>query len=140
MSSNLTPSALKNKNKNMLEFFKQTKKEPKDLRGVLNKVRGLEEKVEKILEEIEKMKKEQRFSVQKVGIIRFNPFSEVGGDQSFSVALLNEGDDGMVITSLYSRQENRVYGKPIKNGQSEYTLSEEEKQAIEKAKNSKIND
>jgi len=124
----------------MLEFFKQTKKEPKDLRGVLNKVRGLEEKVEKILEEIEKMKKEQRFSVQKVGIIRFNPFSEVGGDQSFSVALLNEGDDGMVITSLYSRQENRVYGKPIKNGQSEYTLSEEEKQAIEKAKNSKIND
>ena len=137
MSSNLTPSALKNKNKNMLEFFKQTKKEPKDLRGVLNKVRGLEEKVEKILEEIEKMKKEQRFSVQKVGIIRFNPFSEVGGDQSFSVALLNEGDDGMVITSLYSRQENRVYGKPIKNGQSEYTLSEEEKQAIEKAKNSK---
>jgi len=106
----------------------------------LNKVRGLEEKVEKILEEIEKMKKEQRFSVQKVGIIRFNPFSEVGGDQSFSVALLNEGDDGMVITSLYSRQENRVYGKPIKNGQSEYTLSEEEKQAIEKAKNSKIND
>jgi len=124
----------------MLEFFKQTKKEPKDLKGVLNKVKGLEEKVEKILEEIEKMKKEQRFSVQKVGIIRFNPFSEVGGDQSFSVALLNEGDDGMVITSLYSRQENRVYGKPIKNSQSEYSLSEEEKQAIEKAKNSKIND
>ena len=140
MSSNLTPSALKNKNKNMLDFFKQTKKEPKDLRGVLNKVKGLEEKVEKILEEMEKTKKEQRFSVQKVGIIRFNPFSEVGGDQSFSVALLNEKDDGIVITSLYTRQENRVYGKPIKNGQSEYTLSEEEKQAIEKAKNSKIND
>lgn len=124
----------------MLEFFKQTKKEPKDLKGVLNKVKGLEEKVEKILEEIEKMKKGQKFSVQKVGIIRFNPFSEVGGDQSFSVALLNEKDDGVVITSLYSRQENRVYGKPIKNSQSEYTLSEEEKQAIEKAKNSKIND
>jgi len=106
----------------------------------LNKVKGLEEKVEKILEEMEKTKKEQRFSVQKVGIIRFNPFSEVGGDQSFSVALLNEKDDGIVITSLYTRQENRVYGKPIKNGQSEYTLSEEEKQAIEKAKNSKIND
>jgi len=72
-----------------------------------------------------------------VGIIRFNPFSEVGGDQSFSLALLNESNDGVVITSLYTRQENRVYGKPIKNGQSEYTLSEEEKQAIEKAKNSK---
>jgi len=124
----------------MLDIFKQTKKEPKDLRGVLNKVKGLEEKIEKVLEKIEKMKKEQRFSVQKVGIIRFNPFSEVGGDQSFSIALLNEGDDGVVITSLYSRQENRVYGKPIKNGQSEYTLSEEEKQAIDKAKNSKIND
>jgi len=121
----------------MLDIFKQTKKEPKDLKGVLNKVKGLEENVEKILEEMKKMKKEQIFSVQKVGIIRFNPFSEVGGDQSFSLALLNESNDGVVITSLYTRQENRVYGKPIKNGQSEYTLSEEEKQAIEKAKNSK---
>jgi hypothetical protein len=124
----------------MIDFFKQTKKEPKDLKGVLNKVKGLEENVEKILDEMKKMKKEQTFSVQKVGIIRFNPFSEVGGDQSFSLALLNKSDDGIVITSLYTRQENRVYGKPIKNGQSEYTLSEEEKQAIEKAKNSKIND
>jgi hypothetical protein len=119
----------------MFAFFKQTKKEPKDLKGVLNKVKGLSEKVEKILEEIEKMKKEQRFSVQKVGMVRFNPFSEVGGDQSFSIALLNENDDGVVVTSLYTRQENRVYGKPIKNGQSEYSLSEEEKKAIEKAKN-----
>jgi hypothetical protein len=79
-----------------------------------------------------------------VGIVRFNPFSEVGGDQSFSIALLNENDDGVVITSLYTRQENRVYGKPIKNSQSEYSLSEEEKKAIEKAiekaKNPKIND
>jgi len=121
----------------MIDFFKQTKKEPKDLKGVLNKVKGLEEKVEKIIEETEKIKKEQKFSVQKVGIIRFNPFSDVGGDQSFSLALLNESDDGVVITSLYTRQENRVYGKPINNGQSEYSLSEEEKQAIEKAKNSK---
>ncbi len=123
----------------MHNFFKQTKKEPKDLKSALNKIKDLEERIGEILGEIKKLKKEQRFSVQKVGIIRFNPFSEVGGDQSFSISLLNENNDGAVITSLYTRQENRVYGKPIKNGQSEYSLSEEEKQAIEKAKNSKTN-
>ncbi len=124
----------------MIDFFKKTKKEPKDLKEVLANFKDLEEKIRKAQKEIEELKKEQKFSVQKVGVVRFNPFSEVGSDQSFSIALLNERNDGVVITSLYTRQENRVYGKPIKKGQSEYTLSEEERQAIEKAKNSKTND
>jgi len=50
------------------------------------------------------------------------------------LALLDGKDNGIVMTSLYAREGNRVYGKPIKNGKSEYSLSEEEKQAIEKAK------
>ncbi|TFG35900.1 MAG: DUF4446 family protein, partial [Parcubacteria group bacterium] len=95
----------------------------------------LEERLDKVLEEMKKLENRQKFSVQKLGIVRFNPFSEVGSDQSFSMALLNEENDGVVITSLYTRQENRVYGKPIKDSQSEYSLSEEEKNAIEKAKN-----
>ena len=89
---------------------------------------------EKLSEELENLKKESKFSVQKIGIVRFNPFSEVGGDQSFSIALLDGNDNGVVITSLYTREGNRVYGKPIKNGRSEYSLSNEEKEVIEKAK------
>ena len=124
----------------MREFFKRTKKEPEDLKEILANLHELEKKLDKALEEIKKLEKKQKLSVQKLGVVRFNPFSEVGSDQSFSVALLNDENDGVVITSLYTRQENRVYGKPIKGGQSEYTLSEEEKKAIEKAKNSKNNE
>ena len=118
----------------MLNFFKKKKKEPENLKEVLAQFRDLEKNFEKISQELENLKKESKFSVQKIGIVRFNPFSEVGGDQSFSIALLDGNNNGIVITSLYSREGNRVYGKPIKAGQSEYSLSKEEKEAIEKAK------
>lgn len=124
----------------MMDFFKKEKREPQDLSEVLSEFRKMEDKLEKVMEEMKKIENSQRFSVQKIGMVRFNPFSEVGSDQSFSIALLNDDNDGVVITSLYTRQENRVYGKPIKDSQSEYTLSEEEKKAIEKAKNSKTNE
>lgn len=74
-----------------------------------------------------------RGSVQNVGIVRFNPFRDAGGDQSFCIALLDEGQNGVVISSLYSRDGVRVYGKPIQAGISTYTLSQEEQQVIAKA-------
>lgn len=118
----------------MLNFFKKRKKEPENLKEILAQFKDLEKNFEELSQEIENLKKEGKFSIQKVGLVRFNPFSEVGSDQSFSVALLDGNDDGVVITSLYSREGNRVYGKPIENGKSEYPLSNEEKKAIEKAK------
>jgi len=48
-------------------------------------------------------------------VVRFNPFSEVGGDQSFSIALMDGNNDGFMITALYTRDGNRVYAKPIQN-------------------------
>jgi hypothetical protein len=115
-------------------FSKKNKKEPENLNDVLAKLKDLEGNFEKISRELEELKKESQFWVRKIGIIRFNPFKEVGGDQSFSIALLDANNSGVVVSSLYSREDNRVYGKPIKNGKSEYQLSEEENQAIEKAK------
>lgn len=117
----------------MFNFFR--KKEPKNLKEVLSILQNLESKIGKISEELEKLKKESEFSIQKVGIVRFNPFSEIGGDQSFSIALLNKNNDGLVITSLYTRERNRVYAKPIIKGKSQYLLSKEEKEALEKAIN-----
>jgi len=115
-------------------FFKKTKKEPKDFKEILFNFQGLEKDFEKLSKDLADLKKESRFSVQKVSLVRYNPFSEIGGDQSFSIALLDANNDGVVITSLYTRAGNRVYGKPIKNSQSEYQLSDEEKKAIEGAK------
>lgn len=67
----------------------------------------------------------------KLGIVRFNPFRDVGGDQSSSLALLNGKNDGFTISSLFSREGARVYTKQITGGESEkYPLTEEEKEAI----------
>lgn len=72
----------------------------------------------------------QQRDLQQVGVVRFNPYQDTGGDQSFSIALLDAYQDGVVISGLYSRQGVRLYAKPISAGQSAYPLSDEEKQAI----------
>ncbi|MCL4488784.1 MAG: DUF4446 family protein [Chloroflexi bacterium] len=73
------------------------------------------------------------FLVQHVGVVRFNPFADKGGDQSFVVAVLNDHADGVVLTGLHSRNDSRVYAKPVVAGQSTYTLTGEEKEAIARA-------
>ena len=74
----------------------------------------------------------------KLGVVRFNPFKDVGGDQSFSVALLNGKSDGLTISSLFTREGSRVYTKTITGGISEkHPLTEEEKEAIQLAISSK---
>ena len=72
-------------------------------------------------------------SITKVGVVRFNPFKDTGGDQSFAIALLDSNNNGLVLSSLYTREGTRVYTKPIEAGISSYNLSDEEKKAIEKA-------
>lgn len=72
--------------------------------------------------------------IQKVGVIRFNAFDNVGSDLSFAVSLLDNNDNGVVISSIYSRESSSTYAKPIQNGKSKYTLSAEELQAIDSAK------
>ena len=70
-------------------------------------------------------------SVHKVGIIRFNPFGDIGGDQSFSVALLDGKNTGVVISSLHTKEGTRVYSKPIIKGEADkYPLTEEEKKVV----------
>jgi hypothetical protein len=68
--------------------------------------------------------------LHKVGFIRYNPFGDVGGNQSFSLCLLDEKESGFVISSIHSREGTRVYSKQVIKGDSEYNLSEEEKKAI----------
>jgi hypothetical protein len=72
-------------------------------------------------------------SVQHVGIVRFNPFQDTGGDQSFAIALLDQHGDGVVFSSLHNRSLTRIYAKPVKSGASPLSLSEEEVQAVQQA-------
>lgn len=73
------------------------------------------------------------FNVSHVGVIRFNPFADKGGDQSFAVALLDDHGDGVVLSGLHSRSDVRVYAKPIVGGTSTYPLTSEESEAINRA-------
>lgn len=80
------------------------------------------------------IEKDGRLHIQKVGLVRFNPFKDTGGDQSFALSLIDENDTGVVISGLYSRSGTRWYAKRIVKGKAlEYELSEEEKRALKEA-------
>lgn len=76
--------------------------------------------------------------VQKVGIVRFNAFDNVGSDLSFSIALLDNYDSGIVISGIYARDSSSTYAKPVAAGKSRYTLSAEEIQAIDIARKTNV--
>ena len=76
-------------------------------------------------------------TVQSVSVVRFNPFPEMGGNMSFSMALLDARANGVVISVLNDRQGSRIYGKPVEGGVSTQKLSDEEQQAISLARGRK---
>ena len=87
-----------------------------------------------LAEEIAKIQKSQRGNFQKSAFLRFNPFEDTGGDQSFAVALLDGNNNGIVISSLHSRVGTRIYAKSVTNGKSQaHQFSKEEKEVVEKA-------
>ena len=120
-------------------FFRKLTKGTKEneLLKVLSRILKVQEEnsnsIIAIEKEIKRIDWEGKCHVQKVGIIRFNPFKEIGGDHSFSLALLDGEDSGAIITCLHTRERTRVYMKGIKKGKSELELSSEEKKALEKA-------
>ena len=122
--------------KKRLKVFFNGKKAT-DLEGVLfeeiKRLKKAEADIQELFNSTKLLEKMANQSIQKVSIIRFNPFKETGGDQSFAIALLDLRDNGLVISSLFTRNGNRIYSKPIENGQSKYPLSKEELEALKKA-------
>lgn len=107
----------------------------KVLEKILKDVRSEQEMRKKLEESLAKLEKEAGFHFQKMGLMRYNPFSEAGGNQSFVLALLDKKDSGLVISSLHGRESTRIYAKPIKKGKGEvYELSKEEEEVIRKAR------
>ena len=123
----------------MLHYRRLTKNiTKKDLKTILTQILSKQELEDKEISLLKKslnqVKIDFKSSLQKIGFVRFNPFSQTGGDQSFSLALLDDNNNGLVISSLHSRDTTRLYTKTIKASKAEvYELSKEEKKAIQVA-------
>lgn len=89
--------------------------------------------IEQQQQEIDALKEKLKLTKGKVGVYRYNAFSEQGNNLSFSIAVLNDKRDGYVLTGIYNRDNTYVYAKPLENGESVYPLSPEERKAIEEA-------
>ncbi len=104
-----------------------------DLEKFMNKVARVEEQNTQIISFCQNLDEDVSKCIQKVGIVRYSAFKDTGSDLSFAAALLDEKNNGVVFNGIYSREMSNIYAKPVENGNSKYTLSNEEVEAIKKA-------
>ncbi|MDE2588481.1 MAG: DUF4446 family protein, partial [Patescibacteria group bacterium] len=105
------------------------------LDSVLKELDVAKKDIAQLQQQYATIEKESRVHIQKIGLLRFNPFNDTGGDQSFILALVDGTDSGVVISGLYSRSGTRWYAKRVINGKGvDHTLSEEEKKALQETK------
>lgn len=109
----------------------------KMLKAYINDVNDVKKDNSEIKAYYTKLDNDISSSIQKIGLVRFNAFKDVGSDLSFAVALLDREDNGVVFNGIYGSESSNIYAKPIKNGESSYQLSDEEKYAIEIAEQNK---
>ena len=100
------------------------------LEGHLHRLEEAALGVEALRAETEALRQGLTGAIQHVGMVRFNPFEDTGGDLSFALALANAQGDGAILCNLHGRRESRLYAKPLKGWQSPYALSEEEARAV----------
>ena len=108
--------------------------EPRDLIATVNsalkQVGGIDRRVDGLVVALEEQAAVGRFAIQRFGLVRYDAFEEMGGQLSFSAALLDDHGDGLVITSINGRTETRTYAKTITGLASSHNLSDEEREAI----------
>ena len=106
----------------------------KKFEEVIKEVGDFGKDLDKLKDKLSEIEKLQLKHIQRVGLIRFNPYDETGGDQSFSLSLLDNKGNGIVITSLHARAGTRVFAKPVLEGKSsKYKFSQEEQKSVEGA-------
>ena len=87
--------------------------------------------IKDLRKDFEDFKKISKTDIQKVGLVKYNPFNEAGGDHSFSLALLDGNKNGIIITSLHTRERTRLYIKDVVSGKVGLKLSDEEQKALQ---------
>lgn len=103
------------------------------LKKYIEKVEEVENKNQELTKYCNKLDKEITLCIQKIGIVRYSAFKDTGSDLSFALALLDDNNDGVILNGIYSREMSNIYAKQIKKGEAKNKLSEEEKQALERA-------
>lgn len=119
--------------KNYLTLTERANKKTLDevLRNLVHSQQNIKEDIAKLVARCDRIEKDEGYHIQKIGLLRFNPFKDTGGDQSFILALVDAHDTGIVITALYSRSSTRWFTKRVSKGKgTEVELSEEEKKAL----------
>lgn len=124
---------LKNKYNKFMKKIGNGKNIEEDLENYMYRVERVERQNAEIISYCKNLDDEVAKCIQKVGMVRYSAFKDTGSDLSFAVAMLDENNDGVVFNGIYSREMSNIYAKPVKKGVSEYTLSEEEKEAIRRA-------
>lgn len=105
------------------------------LEGLLKDSNTAKKDIDFLKSYCDKIEKEGKIHIQKVGLLRFNPFKDTGGDQSFILSLIDGNDSGVIISGLYSRSGTRWYAKKVMDGKGvDHELSDEEKAALKEAK------
>lgn len=99
-------------------------------------VEGVTADTAQLLRRVSQLEDNMIYCTQKVGVVRYNPYEEAGGNLSFAVAILDGNDDGVVLNGIHSRTGTYVYAKPVQMGVSLYVLSQEELAALDKARSS----
>jgi hypothetical protein len=116
------------------KFFNNQDEYPENLEEIITsivaKIKTLEAGQEDHDKELDDLRNTLSYTIQNIGLVRFNSQSDEGGNLSFCIALLDNQHSGIVITSLHGRMQNRIYSKQIINGSSEVILSEEEQDAV----------
>lgn len=126
-------TSINKKYRNFLNKLGNGKNIEEDLENYMYRVERVEKQNTEITTYIKNLDEDLTKCIQKVGIVRYNAFKDTGSDLSFALALLDENNDGVVLNGIYSREMSNIYAKPVVNGKSSYTVSEEEQQAIDKA-------
>ena len=103
------------------------------LKEYVSKVEEVDSENKEIEKYCETLKNKVEGCIYKIGLVRYNAYKDTGSNLSFALALLNENNNGVVLNGIYSRDSSNIYCKTVKNGVSEYAISVEEKEAIEKA-------
>lgn len=124
---------LNNRYKKFMSKIGNGKNIEEDLNKFINEVSRVEEQNAEIISFCKSLDEDISKCIQKVGIVRYSAFKDIGSDLSFAAALLDEKNNGVVFNGIYSREMSNIYAKPVENGNSKYTLSEEELEAIKKA-------
>jgi hypothetical protein len=107
---------------------------PAILEAVVKETNGNKKALAELTKRCDTIERESRVHIQKIGLLRFNPFKDTGGDQSFILALLDANDTGVIVSGLYSRSGTRWYAKKILKGKGfEHELSDDEKKALKLA-------